>query len=121
MRSRLAHLKRIHIAADDADAARRPELAVRSAMAHGESDLGAAIEQKRAEHAAQKRQLVTEVVDHRAPDAQAASLQLLRQNSEFKSYVPEGGRTPRVTLLPASDPAYFPIGVKHRYTRKPAQ
>jgi phenylacetate-CoA ligase len=54
--------------------------------------------------------------------AVAASIEaeLLRQNSEFKSYVPEGRRTPRVALVPAGDPAYFPVGVKHRYTRKPA-
>jgi phenylacetate-CoA ligase len=52
----------------------------------------------------------------------AASIEaeLLRLNSEFKSYVPEGRRTPRVTLVSAGDPTYFPVGVKHRYTRKPA-
>jgi phenylacetate-CoA ligase len=46
--------------------------------------------------------------------------QLCRLNSEFKSYVPDGRRTPRVTLVPAGDPSFFPPGVKHRYTRKPA-
>jgi phenylacetate-CoA ligase len=53
--------------------------------------------------------------------AAAASIEehLLRLNSEFKSYVPEGRRAPRVTLRPAGDPGYFPVGVKHRYTRKP--
>jgi phenylacetate-CoA ligase len=53
-------------------------------------------------------------------DAAAASIeeQLCRLNSEFKSYVPEGRRTPVVTLVPAGDPAWFPAGVKHRYTRR---
>jgi phenylacetate-CoA ligase len=44
--------------------------------------------------------------------------QLRRLNSEFANYVPPEYQTPRVTLLPAGDPEYFPIGVKHRYTRK---
>jgi phenylacetate-CoA ligase len=35
--------------------------------------------------------------------------------------VPEGRRAPRVTLVPAGDPAYFPAGVKHRYTKKPGR
>ncbi len=33
--------------------------------------------------------------------------------------MPDGRRTPRVTLVPAGDPAWFPVGVKHRYTRQP--
>ena len=45
---------------------------------------------------------------------------MCRLNSEFRTYVPEGRRAPRVTLAPAGDPAHFPIGVKHRYTRRPA-
>jgi phenylacetate-CoA ligase len=40
-----------------------------------------------------------------------------RLNSEFANYVPPAKRTPRVTLVPAGDPTYFPVGVKHRYTR----
>jgi phenylacetate-CoA ligase len=44
--------------------------------------------------------------------------QLRRLNSEFAHYVPTGYQTPQVTLLPAGDPDYFPVGVKHRYTRK---
>ncbi len=44
---------------------------------------------------------------------------LLRLNSEFSSYVPVERRTPSVTLLPAGEPTFFPVGVKHRYTRKP--
>jgi phenylacetate-CoA ligase len=49
----------------------------------------------------------------------AASIQreLERLNSEFKNYAPAERRQPRVRLLPHADPDYFPIGVKHRYTR----
>jgi phenylacetate-CoA ligase len=42
---------------------------------------------------------------------------LERLNSEFKNHAPAEYRTPRVTLHPAGDPAWFPPGVKHRYTR----
>jgi phenylacetate-CoA ligase len=61
------------------------------------------------------------VGDKERERAVAASIEaeLLRLNSEFKSYVPEGRKTPQVTLVKAGDPAYFPVGVKHRYTRKP--
>lgn len=44
--------------------------------------------------------------------------QLLRLNSEFANYVPPESQMPQVTLAPTGDPEYFPIGVKHRYTRK---
>jgi len=49
----------------------------------------------------------------------ATSIQreLERLNSEFKHYVPADRRSPRVRLLPHADPSYFPLGVKHRYTR----
>jgi phenylacetate-CoA ligase len=43
--------------------------------------------------------------------------ELERQNSEYGSYVPEARRSPRVVLMPAGEPGYFPRGVKHRYTR----
>jgi phenylacetate-CoA ligase len=43
---------------------------------------------------------------------------LTRLNSEFANYVPSEYRVPKVRLLPAGDPSYFPVGVKHRYTRK---
>ena len=43
--------------------------------------------------------------------------QLRRLNSEFAHYVPAGCQLPAVTLRPAGDPDYFPVGVKHRYTR----
>jgi phenylacetate-CoA ligase len=44
--------------------------------------------------------------------------QLLRLNSEFANYVPAEYQMPQVMLLPMGDPEYFPIGVKHRYTRR---
>jgi phenylacetate-CoA ligase len=44
--------------------------------------------------------------------------QLLRLNSEFANYVPPEYQTPQVTLKATGDREYFPIGVKHRYTRK---
>ena len=52
-------------------------------------------------------------------EAAASSIEehLCRLNSEFKSYVPAGRRAPRVTLVPAGDPLWFPVGVKHRYSR----
>jgi phenylacetate-CoA ligase len=43
--------------------------------------------------------------------------QLQRLNSEFAHYVPADDQLPTVTLRPAGDPEYFPVGVKHRYTR----
>lgn len=54
--------------------------------------------------------------------ALAASIraQLLRLNSEFAHYVPEGKQMPTVELRPFGDPDYFPLGVKHRYTRRRA-
>jgi phenylacetate-CoA ligase len=49
----------------------------------------------------------------------AASIQaaLERLNSEFLHYAPAERRRPRVRLLPHATPEYFPLGVKHRYTR----
>jgi phenylacetate-CoA ligase len=49
--------------------------------------------------------------------AESILAQLLRLNSEFASYVPAERRLPRVSLAPTGDPEYFPVGVKHRYTR----
>ncbi len=43
--------------------------------------------------------------------------QLLRLNSEFANYVSPEYQTPQITLAPMGDAEYFPIGVKHRYTR----
>jgi phenylacetate-CoA ligase len=50
--------------------------------------------------------------------AESILVQLRRLNSEFANYVPPEYQLPRVALLPAGDPEYFPVGVKHRYTRK---
>lgn len=44
---------------------------------------------------------------------------LLRLNSEFRNYVPQAYQAPQVQLALAGDPDYFPVGVKHRYTRRP--
>jgi len=43
--------------------------------------------------------------------------ELERLNSEFANYAPSERRTPRVALRALGDAEYFPIGVKHRYTR----
>jgi phenylacetate-CoA ligase len=50
----------------------------------------------------------------------AASIQreLERLNSEFFNYAPIERRRPRVRLLRHADAEYFPVGVKHRYTRR---
>lgn len=52
-------------------------------------------------------------------DAIARSIlaQLLRLDPEFAAYVPKERQRPRITLHPAGDPEYFPVGVKHRYSR----
>jgi phenylacetate-CoA ligase len=43
---------------------------------------------------------------------------LRRLNSEFAHYVPAERQRPHVQLAALGDPAYFPVGVKHRYTRR---
>lgn len=43
--------------------------------------------------------------------------QLKRLNSEFANYVPPEYQMPQIILAPMGDREYFPIGVKHRYTR----
>jgi phenylacetate-CoA ligase len=43
---------------------------------------------------------------------------LLRLNSEFAHYVPRERQRPRIQLAPLGDAEYFPVGVKHRYTRR---
>jgi phenylacetate-CoA ligase len=52
-------------------------------------------------------------------DAIAFSIytQLLRLNSEFANYVPQESQLPEMLLVPLGEPNYFPVGVKHRYTR----
>jgi phenylacetate-CoA ligase len=52
--------------------------------------------------------------------ATAIRTQLQRLNSEFANYVPIDYQTPCITLHRTDDPAYFPIGIKHRYTRDSA-
>ena len=52
--------------------------------------------------------------------AESILAQLRRLNSEFANYVPAEYQLPRVRLAALGDPEYFPLGVKHRYTRKPA-
>jgi phenylacetate-CoA ligase len=44
--------------------------------------------------------------------------QLRRLNSEFANYVPAEFQQPRIVLKPFGDAEWFPVGVKHRYTRK---
>jgi phenylacetate-CoA ligase len=55
----------------------------------------------------------------RIAQAEAAILEtLLARNSEYANYVSPDDRRPVVTLWPKGDPGYFPVGVKHRYSRK---
>ena len=42
---------------------------------------------------------------------------LVLRSSEFAHYVPKERQRPEVMLAPAGDPTWFPVGVKHRYTR----
>ncbi|MFI6096246.1 phenylacetate--CoA ligase family protein [Lentzea sp. NPDC051213] len=53
--------------------------------------------------------------------AESVRTELLRLNSEFAHYVPEERQLPEIVVLPAGDPHYFPVGVKHRYTRPDLQ
>jgi phenylacetate-CoA ligase len=49
--------------------------------------------------------------------ADAIRVELVRLNSEFAHYVPPERQLPRVELRATGDPEFFPVGVKHRYTR----
>jgi phenylacetate-CoA ligase len=49
--------------------------------------------------------------------ADAIRYHLRRLNSEFAHYVPESNQTPQIELRLTGDVEYFPVGVKHRYTR----
>ncbi len=66
--------------------------------------------------------VTVELAPGRSGDALVAAdsihRQLLRLNSEFANYVPPERQRPEVVLLPFGDPSYFPVGVKHRYTRR---
>ena len=44
--------------------------------------------------------------------------QLLRLNTEFANYTPAEFRRPLVEMKPTGDPEWFPVGVKHRYSRR---
>ena len=58
-------------------------------------------------------------VDELAPTiAESIKTQLLRLNSEFANYTPPEHQLPQVTLHLFGDPENFPVGVKHRYTRR---
>jgi phenylacetate-CoA ligase len=50
--------------------------------------------------------------------ADAVLNQLRRLNSEFANYVPAEYQRLRITLKSHGDPEWFPVGLKHRYTRK---
>jgi phenylacetate-CoA ligase len=58
--------------------------------------------------------------EKRGAIAEAIRHHLCRLNSEFANYVPEPDQMPRITLTVTGDPDYFPMGVKHRYTRQSA-
>ncbi|MDD5266280.1 MAG: phenylacetate--CoA ligase family protein [Methylococcales bacterium] len=69
--------------------------------------------------------IAVELLPDIAPDVSmvpviSASIQaqLLRLNSEFANYTPAERQLPRITLHSFADAEYFPVGVKHRYTRK---
>jgi phenylacetate-CoA ligase len=59
-----------------------------------------------------------------ADDAKAGAIgesiltHLMRLNSEFANYTPAEYRPPRIALKSTGDPEWFPVGVKHRYTRR---
>jgi phenylacetate-CoA ligase len=55
----------------------------------------------------EKQQAIAESIQHH----------LCRLNSEFAHYVPTAAQTPAIHLKATGDPDYFPIGVKHRYSR----
>lgn len=50
--------------------------------------------------------------------ANSICTELLRLNSEFAHYTPQEKQMPVVTLHDFADAEYFPLGVKHRYTRR---
>lgn len=58
-----------------------------------------------------------EAMEMKKTIAETIQFHLRRLNSEFANYVPEPDQLPQIQLAPTGDPEYFPIGVKHRYTR----
>jgi phenylacetate-CoA ligase len=75
----------------------------------GEPHLAVAVELAPGEAASEARQRQAE---------RSILAQLLRLNSEFANYAPPERRDIRVRLLATGDPDWFPVGVKHRYTRR---
>lgn len=61
---------------------------------------------------------VNEIEKMRETIAHSVLHHLKRLNSEFANYVPAAYQTPEISLKATGDPEYFPIGVKHRYTRQ---
>lgn len=59
------------------------------------------------------------IADERLASQLASAIEenLVRVNSEFAHYVPKERRAVLVRLLSHGDASYFPLGVKHRYTR----
>jgi phenylacetate-CoA ligase len=53
--------------------------------------------------------------------ADAITESLVRLSSEYAAYVPPGRQRPCVVLRALGDAEYFPVGVKHAWTRKPAR
>ena len=49
--------------------------------------------------------------------AESIGLHVARLSSEFAAYVPLERRSPQVELRALGDAEYFPVGVKHRWTR----
>jgi phenylacetate-CoA ligase len=69
-------------------------------------------------------QVTVELVGNQQANAELAnSVQrcigdhLARVNSEYANYVPKDRQVVSVVLLPLGEANYFPVGVKHRYTR----
>jgi phenylacetate-coenzyme A ligase PaaK-like adenylate-forming protein len=58
--------------------------------------------------------------DHARAEAIGQSIlhHLRRLNSEFAHYVPPERQLPLIELAPLGEPTWFPVGVKHRYTRR---
>lgn len=50
--------------------------------------------------------------------AESIRSQLLRLNSEFANYTPIERQLPQISLRAFADAEYFPVGVKHRYSRR---
>ena len=60
---------------------------------------------------------ITEREEIKNTIAASITTQLLRLNSEYANYVSPEYQTPQINLYRFGNPEYFPIGVKHRYTR----